>query len=159
MPAGRTARAGVGRTHEHPDRVLHRVDALARNLWWTWNPDPQRLFAALDPVLWEAINHNPIAVLARLSPERAAALQEDPAFLSLLRRCELQWAGYLAAKTWFQRTATPRQEGLYQREGKEYRPELLLQPEDIASVVVNAVTLPGTAEVTDISIRPMLKSY
>ena len=109
MPARRTARAGVGRTHEHPDRVLHRVDALARNLWWTWNPDPQRLFAALDPVLWEATNHNPIAVLAGLSPERGAALAEDPVLLSLLRRCELQWAGYLGAKTWFQRTATPQQ--------------------------------------------------
>ena len=38
------------------------------------------------------------------------------------------------------------------------RPELLLQPEDVASVIVNALCLPRTAEVTDISIRPMIKS-
>jgi NADP-dependent 3-hydroxy acid dehydrogenase YdfG len=57
------------------------------------------------------------------------------------------------------RTATPRQELLYAKNGKEYHPELLLQPEDIASVVINALTLPRTAEVTDISIRPLLKSY
>lgn len=57
------------------------------------------------------------------------------------------------------RTATSRQEGLHAREGKQYRPELLLQPKEIATMVVAALTLPRTAEVTDISIRPMLKSY
>jgi NADP-dependent 3-hydroxy acid dehydrogenase YdfG len=50
------------------------------------------------------------------------------------------------------------QEGIYRMEGKPYRPELLLQPEDVASMIINALTLPRTAEVTDISIRPMIKS-
>jgi NADP-dependent 3-hydroxy acid dehydrogenase YdfG len=35
---------------------------------------------------------------------------------------------------------------------------LLLQPEDIAGVVLHALTLPRTAEVTDIHIRPLVKS-
>ncbi len=100
-------RAGSGRVAR--PYVLERVAVLARNLWWTWNPDPQRLFAALDPVLWEATNHNPIAVLGSLSPERRATLQEDPAFAALLRDCERQLAHYLKARTWFQRTATLRQ--------------------------------------------------
>ena len=56
------------------------------------------------------------------------------------------------------RTATPMQEALFQQEGREYRPETLLQPEDIASVVVHTLMLPRTAEVTEISIRPMTKS-
>jgi starch phosphorylase len=94
------------------DAVLGRVDALARDLWWTWNPDPQRLFAALDPVAWEASEHNPVAVLASLSPERRAALSESPALLALLHDCERQLARYLGAKAWFQRTATSRQKRL-----------------------------------------------
>lgn len=57
------------------------------------------------------------------------------------------------------RTATARQERLYSKEGKPYRPELLLQPDEIATMVVAALSLPATAEVTDINIRPMLKSY
>jgi NADP-dependent 3-hydroxy acid dehydrogenase YdfG len=57
------------------------------------------------------------------------------------------------------RTATPRMETIYKKDGKEYKPEVLLQPESIASVVLNALMLPRTAEVTDISIRPALKSY
>jgi NADP-dependent 3-hydroxy acid dehydrogenase YdfG len=57
------------------------------------------------------------------------------------------------------RTATPRIQALHAKEGRSYRPELLLQPDDIASVVLNVVTLPWTAEVTDISLRSMQKSY
>lgn len=57
------------------------------------------------------------------------------------------------------RTATPRMEAIFQMEGKEYRPELLLQPEDIAETVINALMMPLTAEVTNINIRPRIKSY
>ncbi len=57
------------------------------------------------------------------------------------------------------RTATPRQELIYEKSGQDYKPDLLLQPEDIASVVIHSLTLPWTAEVTDINIRPFLKSY
>jgi NADP-dependent 3-hydroxy acid dehydrogenase YdfG len=57
------------------------------------------------------------------------------------------------------RTASPRIEALHTREGRPYQPELLLQPADVASVVLNALSLAWTAEVTNISIRPMLKSY
>jgi NADP-dependent 3-hydroxy acid dehydrogenase YdfG len=56
------------------------------------------------------------------------------------------------------RTATPQQEKIYEQEGRPYQPELLLQPEDIAKAVLNALTMPRTAEVTDINIRPMQKS-
>jgi NADP-dependent 3-hydroxy acid dehydrogenase YdfG len=56
------------------------------------------------------------------------------------------------------RTATPRQEHIHQREGKPYRPEVLMQPEDVATIVISALRLPMTAEVTDISIRPMIKN-
>jgi NADP-dependent 3-hydroxy acid dehydrogenase YdfG len=57
------------------------------------------------------------------------------------------------------RTATPRIKKLFEKEGRAYKPETLLQPEDIAEMVTHALRLPRTAEVTDISIRPMQKSY
>lgn len=56
------------------------------------------------------------------------------------------------------RTATPRIQSLHASENYPYQPELLLQPADVASVVVNAVSLPWSAEVTNITIRPMRKS-
>ncbi|NJO35465.1 MAG: SDR family NAD(P)-dependent oxidoreductase, partial [Rhodospirillales bacterium] len=57
------------------------------------------------------------------------------------------------------RTATPRIEALFAKERRPYKPDSLLQPEDVAAVVLNALTLPWTAEVTDITIRPLLKTY
>jgi NADP-dependent 3-hydroxy acid dehydrogenase YdfG len=57
------------------------------------------------------------------------------------------------------RTATPRMAALFEKEGKPYHPEVLIQPEDIASMVTHTLCLPRTAEVTDISMRPMRKSY
>jgi NADP-dependent 3-hydroxy acid dehydrogenase YdfG len=54
------------------------------------------------------------------------------------------------------RTATPRSAGLFEEEGRAYRPETLMQPEDVATMVAHALCLPRTAEVTDISMRPMM---
>lgn len=57
------------------------------------------------------------------------------------------------------RTATPRQMRIYQREGRAYQPDVLMQPEDISLMISSALRLSKTAEVTDISMRPLLKSY
>lgn len=57
------------------------------------------------------------------------------------------------------RTATPRMKALFEKEAREYKPELLMQPADVAAMVLHALMLPRTAEVTDISMRPMRKSY
>jgi NADP-dependent 3-hydroxy acid dehydrogenase YdfG len=53
------------------------------------------------------------------------------------------------------RTATPMQERVHHMEQKDYHPERLLQPRDISTMVLSALSLSRTAEVTDIHIRPM----
>ena len=55
------------------------------------------------------------------------------------------------------RTATPMQKRIHRLEGKAYRPERLLQPDDIATAIINALNMPRTSEITDISIRPFMK--
>ena len=57
------------------------------------------------------------------------------------------------------RTATEIWKVEAQQRGEAYRPELLLQPEDIAESVCSALLLPRTAELTDLHIRPFKKSY
>lgn len=52
------------------------------------------------------------------------------------------------------RTATAMQEDVYRQENREYEKDQLLQPEDIAQSIINALSLPRTAEITDIFIRP-----
>jgi NADP-dependent 3-hydroxy acid dehydrogenase YdfG len=56
------------------------------------------------------------------------------------------------------RTATPRQASIHAHEGRDYKPELLMQPGDVAAAVLSVLTLPATAEITELAIRPMLKS-
>ena len=42
-------------------------------------------------------------------------------------------------------------------ENRRYEPAELLQPEDVAEIIVASLGVPRTAEVTDIVIRPMRK--
>ncbi len=46
---------------------------LAHNMWWSWHPEVHGLFRDLDPIRWRQLDHNPIALLSELSPERLAA--------------------------------------------------------------------------------------
>jgi NADP-dependent 3-hydroxy acid dehydrogenase YdfG len=42
-------------------------------------------------------------------------------------------------------------------EGRRYEAATLLQPSDVADMIVAALALPRTADVTDIMVRPMKK--
>jgi NADP-dependent 3-hydroxy acid dehydrogenase YdfG len=72
-------------------------------------------------------------------------------------RAEVNSEGIRVLTLFLGSTATPMQESLYARAGRAYRPEDLIQPEDVAHVVVSALSTPGTAEVTEIAMRPMKK--
>jgi starch phosphorylase len=43
-----------------------RLWALARNLWWSWDPDCISLFRDLNPTRWRQLNQNPIALLSEM---------------------------------------------------------------------------------------------
>jgi len=72
-------------------------------------------------------------------------------------REEVNAEGVRVLSLYLGRTASPMQAMIHAMEGKPYHPEYLLQPSDVAAVVLNALCLPRTAEVTDINIRPMRK--
>jgi NADP-dependent 3-hydroxy acid dehydrogenase YdfG len=55
------------------------------------------------------------------------------------------------------RTATAMQQFVHEHEGREYHPELLLQPSDVVDVVLDALAMPASGEITDVSVRPMAK--
>ena len=74
-------------------------------------------------------------------------------------REEVNAEGIRVLSVFLGRTATPMQASVFASEGRQYKPELLMQPDDVASVVVNALKLPRTAEVTEIRMRPLQKSY
>jgi NADP-dependent 3-hydroxy acid dehydrogenase YdfG len=71
-------------------------------------------------------------------------------------RAEVNPEGIRVLNVFPGRTATDRQRKIFRDEGRPYEPERLLQPEEIARVIVTALALPRTAELTDIRIRPMV---
>jgi short-subunit dehydrogenase len=72
-------------------------------------------------------------------------------------REEVNSEGIRVLSIFLGRTASPLQAAVHRMEGKTYKPELLVQPEDVACVVLNALSLCRTAEVTDITIRHAIK--
>jgi short-subunit dehydrogenase len=54
------------------------------------------------------------------------------------------------------RTASAMQQAIFTAEGKIYQPELLMQPDDVAATIVNALCLARRAEVTDITLKPLV---
>ncbi|MGC2062821.1 MAG: SDR family oxidoreductase [Thermodesulfovibrionales bacterium] len=86
----------------------------------------------------------------------AASKHALKAFADSLRE-EVNGDGIRVLSIFPGRTATPMQETVHRFEGRAYDPSQFMQPEDVAAVVINALALPQSAEVTDINIRPMKK--
>src|SRR6267154_411909 len=63
-----------------PER-LAVLATVATNPSWSWNRNARAPFRLLDPALWRRTQHNPIALLRRVAPERLAACAADPEFL------------------------------------------------------------------------------
>ena len=74
-------------------------------------------------------------------------------------REEVNADGIRVLSVYVGRTASPRIAALFEKENRPYKPELLMQPEDVATMITHALSLTRTAEVTDINMRPMRKSY
>jgi short-subunit dehydrogenase len=103
------------------------------------------------------INSSSAVVAKPMSAQYDATKHALKAIADSLRG-ELNAYGVRVLTVYLGRTATEMQERIHRMESKPYQPETLLQPQDVASVIINALTLPLTAEVTDIHIRPMIKA-
>jgi NADP-dependent 3-hydroxy acid dehydrogenase YdfG len=70
-------------------------------------------------------------------------------------RGEVNAAGVRVLSLYLGQTASGMQSRNHEANALPYQPERLLQPDDVASIVVNSLCLPETAEITDIHVRPM----
>jgi NADP-dependent 3-hydroxy acid dehydrogenase YdfG len=87
-----------------------------------------------------------------------AATQHALKGLADCLRAEVNDLGIRVLSVFPGRTATSRQKRLFQAEDRVYLPKRLLQVGDVAAVVAHALSLPASAEVTEIHLRPALKT-
>ncbi len=86
-------------------RRIKRLGELAYNLWWTWQPNAQRLFSRIDNDLWESLSHNPILLLRQAERSGLNEVAQDNQYLALYDSVFAEFDKYLAkADTWSDQT-------------------------------------------------------
>ncbi len=85
----------------HLPEALTALDRLARNLRWSWDRPTRDLFAWIDPTRWEAVGHDPMAMLASTPRARLEELAGDPSYLGALDRVVHELDAYLAEPRWY----------------------------------------------------------
>ncbi len=159
----------------HFDFLIHSAGVISlgemktaalEDLDWQYRTNvraPYALTQALLPMLISSQGqivfiNSTAGLAARAGVGQYAATKHALKALADSLREEVNSVGVRVISVYPGRTASPMQADICKTEGKIYNPERLLQPEDVAACVVNSLNLPRTAEVTDIHVRPFLKS-
>ena len=67
--------------------TISRLQELAYNLWWIWNPTAQMLFSSLDEALWRSVNQNPVKFLRNARQELLDQAAADGEWLARFAAC------------------------------------------------------------------------
>jgi len=79
-----------------PD-AIGRLQELAYNLWWSWEPVAQSLYARIDADLWRRTNHNPVKFLRNVHQQKLDAAATDPDYVRDYAAVLADFDGYMAA--------------------------------------------------------------
>ncbi len=83
-----------------------KLSALAQNLWWSWDPDTTSLFREIDPVLWRALDNNPVALLQQIPIDTLEERASQLALHSRINYAHRRFQEYLhSTSTWGARHA------------------------------------------------------
>ena len=103
------------------------------------------------------INSN-AGLIARAGVSHYAATKHALKAVADSLREECNAAGVRVCSFYLGATATPMQAAIRKHQRRSYKPDRLMQPEDVAAFVTALLALPRSAEVTDVMMRPMTKT-
>lgn len=169
-----TIRAHVERTFDRLDILVHSAGVIAMaplsqvsaqeldSQYRTNARSPLLLTQSLLPLIAPA--HGQIVFinssLGVRTKEHAGAYAASKHALKAIAdtlRAELNPSGVRVLSVFPGNTATEMQQQVCRELEQTYRPENMLQPDDVATAVVHALMLPPTAELTDLHVRPARK--
>jgi NADP-dependent 3-hydroxy acid dehydrogenase YdfG len=166
--------AQITKTFGGVDILIHSAGAIARSnvdvasladLDWQYECNLRAPFAltqAFLPTLKRrrgqiVFLNSTVGLVGGASLSQYSATKHGLKALADSLREEVNPYGVRVLSVFLGRTATPMQARIQEWEGKSYRPGQLIQPEQVASVVIGALTLGPEAEITDVRIRPAIK--
>jgi starch phosphorylase len=79
-------------------RPLQRLDDLAKNFWFSWNPALGQLFRTLDPILWRKVEGSPRQFLRSVDQGILDRAATDASFIDEYRRILASFDDYLGTK-------------------------------------------------------------
>jgi NADP-dependent 3-hydroxy acid dehydrogenase YdfG len=152
--------AGVFEMASHESAAVADLDRQYR----TNVRGPYLLTQALLPLLRACRGqivfvNSTVGLEARAGVGQYASTQHALRAIADALRMEVNADGVRVLSVYLGRTATARQARIFRLEGRPYAPEALIQPADVAEMILAALRLPRTAEVTEIRMRPLVKSY
>jgi phosphorylase/glycogen(starch) synthase len=77
-----------------PER-FEGLERLAKNLWWTWNPEARELFESIDPLRWEEMGENPLTLLESLGVKDYKRIEKDEEFFARYQQVLKSFEDYL----------------------------------------------------------------
>ena len=79
--------------------IHEKLTRLARNLWWSWDPEVTDVFRLIDPELWETVNHNPVLLLKEYSSDRLEERAREAVLHTRIHWSYRRFQEYLTAQT------------------------------------------------------------
>ncbi len=86
----------LSRAEITPAALYEKCQTLAKNLWWSWHPEVVNLFRDLDPIKWRKIDHNPIVLLAEMTPEQLANRAAEMVLYTRINQAHRRLKEYLS---------------------------------------------------------------
>ena len=78
-----------------------KLQALASNYWWSWQPDVTNIFRQIDPVRWSQLAHNPVLLLREFPADRLEQRLREEVLHSSINGAYRRWIEYMeSAATW-----------------------------------------------------------
>ncbi len=116
----------------------------------------QQLLPLLDKEVGQiAFINSTVAMGAKSNLSQYCATKSALKALADSLRMEINSLGVRVLTVYPGRTATPMQEAVCETGGVAYNPEFMIQPEQVAKLLVSSFKMPRDAEITDITVRPM----
>lgn len=81
---------------------LKKLEEIAANVWWSWNPLARNLYKQIDKKLWVSVEKNPVRFMQQVSQEKLEEAYNNPEYMGKYNKIADLFTNYMNEKnTWF----------------------------------------------------------